>query len=476
MGIISWILRWLTLARVPNRAYPLLDTGNRLSQLGIPLIVWLLATCAFAQNSRFESVALGPKGPIPFALVAVCTQPTNTSAQPCSPTANLCSSLSDTICTSPNPLTSDSLGHYHFYIKQAQSPFTVQIYGPQVESPLVLPDQSAGVSTGSITKFTNPGIFSRTGYQSYLSSNINAFTPSSFSTISLPNVLDAISGGVVIPVGANVGPNAEGIAGYAVNKADTRSGAPGAPTGTAGFQSNGVSLYGISQAYNNFSSAWGINTTTADNTSTANTFLVGYEADMWVLGTPFVLYGMDVTLNGNTGTVPGGSFGYNISNSRTDGGKFTIGFDANDNCCATALSVGPSGPSGPSVASQNVSWCRYDSGSVRHCDDFIMEDATGNLDVNTATGKGVILSNGTLIGSGTAGNTDLNGQLKFSASTTSNSYSFTGTYTSAPICTITPLADPIGRLYVSTLNTTTLQLTDTSPVTITVNYQCSKRN
>ena len=156
MGIVSWILRWLTLARVPNRVYPLLDTGNRLSQLGIPLIVWLLATCAFAQNSRFESVALGPKGPIPFALVAVCTQPANTSSQPCSPPANLCSSLSDTICTSPNPLTSDALGHYHFYIKQAQSPFTVQIYGPQVESPLVLPDQSAGVSTGSITKFTEP--------------------------------------------------------------------------------------------------------------------------------------------------------------------------------------------------------------------------------------------------------------------------------------------------------------------------------
>ncbi len=217
----------------------LLSTGNHLSQLQIPLIILLLATCAFAQNSRFDSVAVGPKGPISFATVAVCTQPAITTTQPCSPKANLCSSLSDDICTSPNPLTSDSLGNYHFYIKQAQSPFTVLIYGPRVASPLVLPDQSAGVSTGSITKFTHPGVFGGTNYQSYLSSNIGGFTQSSFNTISLPNELDAISGGVVIPVGATVNYGAEGVGAYVVNKADTRFGAPPSPRGEPGAHSNG---------------------------------------------------------------------------------------------------------------------------------------------------------------------------------------------------------------------------------------------
>lgn len=474
MGIISWILRWLTLARVPNRAYPLLDTGNRLSQLGIPLIVWLLATCAFAQNSRFESVALGPKGPIPFALVAVCTQPANTSSQPCSPPANLCSSLSDTICTSPNPLTSDALGHYQFYIKQAQSPFTVQIYGPQVESPLVLPDQSAGVSTGSITKFTNPGVFSRTGYQSYLSSNINGFTPSSFSTISLPNVLDAISGGVVIPVGATVDFNAEGVGGYVVSKADSRHGAPSGPKGKPGAQSNGASFFGIAQGQGNYSGVWGINTTTADATGNSNTFLVGAEFDMWVLGSPHAVFGSQVTLNGSTGAVPGTAIAYLINNNRLDGQKFQTGFEASDACCGQAMQVGSRTGSDPS-ASQSISFARWD-GSGRHADVDIKADSSGNFRVSPASGRALLIPSGSLIGSGTSSNTDLNGQLTFNASTTSSSYTFTGTYTSAPICTITPLADPLGRLYVSTLNTTTLQLTDTSSVTITVNYQCSKRN
>jgi hypothetical protein len=106
----------------------------------------LLATTSnlcSAQNVRYDGVAQSPKGPIPFALVAVCTQPANTTIQPCSPLANLCSSLSDTSCSQPNPTSADSLGNYHFYAKQTQTPFTVQIYGSQVATPQVLTDQSS---------------------------------------------------------------------------------------------------------------------------------------------------------------------------------------------------------------------------------------------------------------------------------------------------------------------------------------------
>jgi hypothetical protein len=324
------------------------------------------------------------------------------------------------------------------------------------------------ITTGK-ADITNAGSFTGSSRMCYLCTSINGWTQGSFNSIFLPNVLDAVSGGVTIPVGATVGPNAEGVAGYVVNQADTRSGAPGAPTGSAGFQSNGVSLYGISQAYNNFSSAWGINTTTADNTSTNNTFLVGYEADMWVLGTPFTLYGMDVTLNGNTGTVPGGSFGYNISNSRTDGGKWTIGFDANDNCCATALSVGTAAPKAPSVASQNVSWCRYDSGSVRHCDDFIAEDALGNLNVTVATNRFVNVPALGVAGSivlnsskgqhiqTQAANNDLAGNCT-SASGTTCTVSFTAAYANAPICVATPFGNQ-GAWYINTISTTGFQIT-----------------
>ena len=337
----------------------------------------------------------------------------------------------------------------------------------------------------SKSDITNAGNFSGASYLCYLCTAINGWKQGSFNSIFLPNVLDAVSGGVTIPVGANVGPNAEGVAGYAVNKADTRSGAPGAPTGTAGFQSNGVSLYGIAQAYNNFSSAWGINTTTADNTSTANTFLVGYEADMWVLGTPFTVYGMDVTLNGSTGTVPGGSFAYNISNSRADGGKWTIGFDANDNCCATALSVGPSGLLGPSVPSQNVSWCRYDSGSVRHCDDFIMEDATGNLNVTVATNQFFNVPNEGISGNlafntskgqhiqTQAAGSDLVATCTVASGTVCPAapFGFTSAYAVPPVCVATPTTQAPGLWSINT-TTTGWQITYANTGAATFNVIC----
>jgi len=113
----------------------------------------LIAAFAVGQNLRYDGVAAGPKGPVPFALVAVCYQPTggaNTAVQPCTPVANLCSSVSDTTCTSPNPLTTDSAGNYRFYVKPSQIPFTVQIYGPQVISQYVLTDQGSNTSSFAI--------------------------------------------------------------------------------------------------------------------------------------------------------------------------------------------------------------------------------------------------------------------------------------------------------------------------------------
>lgn len=107
------------------------------------LWVVLLSIPAVAQNYRYDGVVQGPKGLVPFATVAVCTQPANTSTQPCSPLANLCSTLADAVCVQPNPVTADFLGNFHFYFQLAQEPFTYQLYGPQVASVLIMPDQQA---------------------------------------------------------------------------------------------------------------------------------------------------------------------------------------------------------------------------------------------------------------------------------------------------------------------------------------------
>lgn len=110
--------------------------------------LWLLlAATAFGQNVRYDNIAFGPKGPIPNATVAVCTQPAVTTTQPCTPLASLCSSLTDTTCNQPNPFFADNLGNFHFYLHPVSSPVTIQIYGPNVAVPLILGDQLAGVGT-----------------------------------------------------------------------------------------------------------------------------------------------------------------------------------------------------------------------------------------------------------------------------------------------------------------------------------------
>jgi hypothetical protein len=122
-----------------------------------PILAFLLAFLlgsACAQNSRIDGIALGPKGSIAFASVAVCTQPASTTTTPCSPAANLCASVTDAVCTSPNPLLSDVLGNYHFYVKQTQVPVTVQIYGANVISPYVLTDQTVGATLSGNNTFT----------------------------------------------------------------------------------------------------------------------------------------------------------------------------------------------------------------------------------------------------------------------------------------------------------------------------------
>lgn len=78
----------------------------------------------------------------------------------------------------------------------------------------------------------------------------------------------------------------------------------------------------------------------------------------------------------------------------------------------------------------------------------------------------------------TSSNSDLAGQLTFSASTTSSTYSFqVQDVTSPPICTITPLSDPGSgvRIWISTLSNSTLRLTASSSITLTVDYVCVGR-
>lgn len=122
------------------------------------LVCLLGASAASAQ--RYDNTVQGPRGPIANAYIAVCTQPANVNVTPCSTLATLYTDATlATPCTgtlvvapsSPgqpcsNPMLSDALGNYHFYAAQS-STFTVQIYGPQVNPPFPMYDQTVPISS-----------------------------------------------------------------------------------------------------------------------------------------------------------------------------------------------------------------------------------------------------------------------------------------------------------------------------------------
>lgn len=77
-----------------------------------------------------------------------------TSTTPCAPLANLCASYTDAVCASPNPVTGDGVGNYHFYV--APGHYTRQFYGSgltaRVQTDQVLPCDPANCSSsGTIT-------------------------------------------------------------------------------------------------------------------------------------------------------------------------------------------------------------------------------------------------------------------------------------------------------------------------------------
>jgi len=101
-----------------------------------------------------------------------------------------------------------------------------------------------------------------------------------------------------------------------------------------------------------------------------------------------------------------------------------------------------------------------------------VKDQGGTVALQVNSDDSVNLGAGTTksISSNTASNSDLNGTLTLAAGT--QTYNFTGTYVSAPICT----ASDTTALNVVRVQTTTTVLTVTGTGTDVVYYICSGRN
>ena len=353
----------------------------------LAVILLFSSTVAVGQNSRYDSMALGPKGPIPGAKVAVCSQPANTNAQPCSPLAALCASLTDATCAQPNPLTADSLGNYHFYSKQSQGPFTIQIYGPQVASPLILPDQSFGVGA-TTAAFTNPGVFTNTQMNEYLTSLLNGINlTTENATQGGTFATDAIVGGIAVPVGATQVGNAA-VAGYANTSADSAGRTKG---NTAGF-------YGQCRNLANNSACWGINTVTQDAVGLTGHNFQGYELDMNLYGSPTYMRGMVITgLNGG-GTVPAGTAAFEIVTPY----KWPLGWICDRASCNVGLQLNDQLSTNPSP-SQSIQMISH-TGAGTPLIAQINGDASGNVVITPGAGFGTanITQGGLIVTSATS--------------------------------------------------------------------------
>lgn len=250
-------------------------------------LTFLLFSAALlsAQNVRVDGVVQSRSGaPAPGATVAVCSQPANTSIVPCAPLAPLCSSLTDTVCASPNPTTADGLGNYFFYI--APGLYSYQFYGNGLTT-RVLPDQQVGsgstptsgttaslsisptnvdcgsvqvnttVACGTVT-LTNTGPFAVTvtaitftpsQFTPNLSSCSQALTPGgqcSFVVQATPSVAGALTGSVTVTSTAPVDPQNPLTVALTVTGTVT-------PTALIGFSGFGAGSGTISDGTNNYS-------------------------------------------------------------------------------------------------------------------------------------------------------------------------------------------------------------------------------
>jgi hypothetical protein len=105
--------------------------------------------------TRIQDIVLDSVSrPVPGASVAVLTQPANTSAQPGSPLALLFLDSAG-LNPAPNPVITDGLGNYDFYV--APGVYTIQIFGNKIPQQIVIPDVQASLlvtsSTGTTGQF-----------------------------------------------------------------------------------------------------------------------------------------------------------------------------------------------------------------------------------------------------------------------------------------------------------------------------------
>jgi hypothetical protein len=397
----------------------------------------LLCTLAAGQNVRVDGVVQSRSGhPAPGASVAVCTQPANTGTTPCYPLAPLCSSLTDTACAQPNPVTADGLGNYHFYVATGQA-YTYQFSGSALTT-YFIPDQTPGGATlGQIVSLEYPNSSDGTicnGLakidQTSGSTTLGRATSTSGSEILILGVVEqgcGTSGFAILT-----------FAGPALVIFDT-------PSPTVG------DAIGVS------STIAGAATDLGSASPTGSGAVIG-QVTLSAAG----------TLPSGCTVAPGCLVQLYPSGPNGGGGGGSTNALVNNPGSSTTNTVNPTGAAVVPITPS----CNSGAGNTQSC--FTANNSSGAAVLNAQNNGQVAIGNGTThnLGSNVATNTDLDGTLTMSSGT--NSYTFVGSYSVHPTCVASDETS-IAAVKVTYTGTTSVTFT-TSGSSDVIDYHCMYRN
>ena len=233
----------------------------------------------------------------------------------------------------------------------------------------------------SALDLTNPGVFTNSQANLYLVSSLGGINIGALfsSTFGGGHQTDAVSGGVLVPVGATTANN-NGIAGYCQTIADSISRTEG----------NCVALFGITGTLANNAAGWGMNTVIFDAAGLSGHSMIGNENDMNLLGSPAFWKGFYLTGLNQGGTLPATATGFEISTPY----KIPIGFICDRGACAVGLQLNDAFGTNPS-ASEPIQFLSHNSGGTLFVNQ-IGSDSSGNLNLTASN----VVASGNLTAAG----------------------------------------------------------------------------
>lgn len=317
----------------------------------------------------------------------------DTTTQPGSPLAGI---FTDPDGADPldNPFQTDGAGNYQFYA--ASGNYTIQIYGSGIRDQfllqLTLPEAAGSIAADAVLlnptsaqvitggnhtlKTNNSGVFTNTQMHEYLQSLVGGISEDEFHQVGYNGyATEGVQGGVAVPVGATI-INANGVAGYVTNAADSSSGT----------MANAVAVFGSARATGNNAAVWGGNFVANSPTGIEDTFVVGGEFDVGVGGTPAFVLGVGIFAspsNGITGTMPTNSIGLQLGAS-SESLKWFAGIVIDQGAVSgNAIQIGAVSRTGTSHASLPIAFNHIDSDGTSRTDVKMFCTEAGSLQIGT---------------------------------------------------------------------------------------------